>query len=82
MRFYTEHYQRAFPFMLAEFTSEEYFLAAEQLLHCYGCRTFRRGLLDEEPQTVGRYQPDQLLMASTLLTQLFDVQPVPAQVTA
>lgn len=84
VRFYAGHYQRAFPFVLAEFTSEEYFPAAEQLLHCYSCRTFGRGLnwlglLDEEFRAVGQHQPDQLLMASALLTQLFDVQPMPTQ---
>lgn len=87
VRFYAGHYQRAFPFVLAEFTSEEYFPAAEQLLHCYGCRTFGRGLnwlglLDEESQAVGRHQPEQLLMASALLTQLFDVQSISAQATS
>lgn len=63
VRFYAGHYQRAFPFVLAEFTSEEYFPADEQLLHCYGCRTFGRslnwlGLLDEESQAIPQHQPD------------------------
>lgn len=84
VRFYAGHYQRAFPFVLAEFTSEEYFPAAEQLLHCYGCRTFGRGLnwlglLDEDPPAPDRYQPDDPLTASALLAQLFDVRPVSGQ---
>jgi hypothetical protein len=59
VHFYAGYHQRAFPFVLAEFTSEEYFPAAEQLLHCYSCRTFGRGLdwlglLDEESQAVGQ----------------------------
>lgn len=83
VRFYAEHYQRAFPFVLAEFTDAAYRTPLEQLAHCYGIRTFERGLnwfglLNSEPQPVELHQPDQLLTASSLLGQLFDVQQGPA----
>ena len=81
--FYAAHYQRAFPFVLAEFTDPAYRTSLEQLTHCYGVRTFERGLnwfglLGPEPQPVALHQPDQLLTAAPLLAQLFDVQQGPA----
>ncbi|TGE13821.1 hypothetical protein [Hymenobacter elongatus] len=80
--FYAAHYQRAFPFVLAEFTDPVYRTPLEQLTHCYGVRTFERGLnwfglLGPEPQASVLYQPDQPLSASPLLAQLFDVQQAP-----
>ena len=80
--FYAAHYQRAFPFVLAEFTDPAYRTPLEQLTHCYGVRTFERGLnwfglLGPEPQPSVRYQPDQPLGASPLLAQLFEVQQGP-----
>ena len=83
VHFYAAHYQRAFPFVLAEFTDPAYRTPLEQLAHCYGVRTFERGLnwlglLDAEPQPVGLHEPDQLVTASPLLAQLFDVQQGPA----
>lgn len=82
VRFYAEHYQRAFPFVLADFTDPAYRTPLEQLAHCYGVRTFERGLnwfglLGPEPQSVVLHQPDQPLTASPLLAQLFDVQQGP-----
>ena len=81
--FYAERYQRAFPFVLAEFTDPAYRTPLEQLTHCYGVRTFERGLnwfglLGPEPQLAVLHQPDQPLGASPLLAQLFDVQQGPA----
>ena len=81
--FYAERYQRAFPFVLAEFTDPAYRTPLEQLTHCYGVRTFERGLnwfgvLGPEPQPALLHEPDQLLSASPLLAQLFDVQQGPA----
>lgn len=83
VHFYAERYQRAFPFVLAEFTDPAYRTPLEQLTHCYGVRTFERGLnwfglLGPEPQPVVLHQPDQLVSASPLLAQLFDVQQGPA----
>ena len=81
--FYAERYQRAFPFVLAEFTDPAYRTPLEQLTHCYGVRTFERGLnwfglLGPEPQPAVLHPPDQPLSASPLLAQLFDVQQGPA----
>ena len=81
--FYAVHYQRAFPFVLAEFTDPAYRTSLEQLTHCYEVRTFERGLnwfglLGPEPQPVALHQPDQPLTAAPLLDQLFDVQQGPA----
>ena len=81
--FYAALYQRAFPFVLAEFTDPVYRTPLEQLTHCYGVRTFERGLnwfglLNPEPQLTVLHQPDQPLNASPLLAQLFDVQQGPA----
>ena len=81
--FYAERYQWAFPFTLAEFTDPAYRTPLEQLTHCYGVRTFERGLnwfglLIPEPQPRVFHQPDQQLSASGLLAQLFDVQQEPA----
>lgn len=81
--FYAEHYQRAFPFVLAEFTHPAYRTPLEQLTHCYGVRTFERGLnwfglLRPEPQPAVLHQPYQPLSASPLLAQLFDVEKGPA----
>ena len=81
--FYAERYQRAFPFVLAEFTDPAYRTPLEQLIHCYGVRTFERGLnwfglLGPGPQPSVLCQPDQPLRASPLLAQLFDVQQGPA----
>lgn len=69
--------------MLAEFTDPAYRTPLEQLSHCYGVRTFERGLnwfglLRPEPQPAVLHQPDQLMSASTLLLQLFEVQQMPA----
>ena len=76
--FYAAHYQRAFPFVLAEFTDPVYRPPLEQLTNCYGVRTFERGLnwfglLGPEPQPAVLHQPDQPLTVSPLLAQLFDV---------
>lgn len=81
--FYAAHYQRAFPFVLAEFTDPAYRTPLEQFTHCYGVRTFERGLnwfglLGSESQVPVFHQPDQSLTASPLLAQLFDVQQGPA----
>lgn len=81
--FYAARYQRAFPFVLAEFTDPAYRTPLEQFTHCYGVRTFERGLnwfglLGPEPQSAVLHQPDQPLGASPLLAQLFDVQQGPA----
>jgi hypothetical protein len=81
--FYAALYQRAFPFVLAEFTDPAYRTPLEQLTHCYGVRTFERGLnwfglLGPEPQPAVLHQPDQPLTASPLLAQLFEVQQGPA----
>lgn len=81
--FYAEYYQRAFPFVPAEFTDPVYRTPLEQLTHCYGVRTFERGLnwfglLGPQPQSAVLPQSDQLLTASPLLAQLFDVQQGPA----
>lgn len=81
--FYAEYYQRAFPFVLSEFTDPAYRTPLEQLTHCYGVRTFERGLnwfglLGPEPQPAVLHQPDQPLSASPLLALLFDVQQGPA----
>ena len=81
--FYAAHYQRAFPFVLAEFTDPAYQTPLEQLTHCYGVRTFERGLnwfglLGPEPQSAVFHQPDQPLSASPQLAQLFDMQHGPA----
>ncbi|MFD2788038.1 hypothetical protein [Hymenobacter rubripertinctus] len=80
--FYAAHYQRAFPFVLAEFTDPAYRTPLEQLSHCYGVRTFERGLnwfglVRHEPQPAALHQPDQLTSAFTLLLQLFEVQQMP-----
>ncbi|RFP64406.1 hypothetical protein D0N36_14560 [Hymenobacter lapidiphilus] len=81
--FYAAHYQRAFPFVLAEFTDPAYRTPLEQLTYCYGVRTFERGLnwfglLGSESQVPVLHQPDQSLTASPLLAQLFAVQQGPA----
>ena len=81
--FYAALYQRAFPFMLAEFTDPAYRTPLEQLTHCYGVRTFERGLnwlglLGPEPQSAVLHRPDQQLRASPQLAQLFDVLQGPA----
>lgn len=81
--FYAALYQRAFPFVLAEFTDPAYRTPLEQLTHCYGVRTFERGLnwlglLGPEPQPAVLHQSDQSLTASSLLAQLFDVHQGPA----
>ena len=52
--FYDAHYQRAFPFVLAELTDPVYRTPLEQFTYCYGVRTFERelnwfGLLGPEP---------------------------------
>ena len=83
VHFYADRYQQAFPFVLAEFTDPAYRTPLEQLTHCYGVRTFERGLnwfglLGPEPQPAVLHQPDQLVSASPLLAQLFDVQQGPA----
>ena len=44
VHFYAAHYQRAFPFVLADFPDPAYRTPREQLAHCYGVRTFERGL--------------------------------------
>ena len=80
--FYAERYRRAFPFVLAEFTDPAYRAPLEQFTHCYGVRTFERGLnwfglLGPELQPAVLHQPDRLLSASPLLAQLFDVQQGP-----
>ncbi|OWP61435.1 hypothetical protein CDA63_19410, partial [Hymenobacter amundsenii] len=80
--FYAAHYQRAFPFVLAEFTDPAYRTPLEQLTYCYGVRTFERGLnwfglLGSESQVPVLHQPDQSLTASPLLAQLFAVQQGP-----
>lgn len=82
MHFYAEHYQRAFPFVLAEFIDAAYRIPLEQLTHCYGVRTFKRGLnwfglLSPEPRPAVLHQPDQPLTVSPLLAQLFAVQQGP-----
>ena len=81
--FYTAYYQRAFPFVLAEFTDPAYRTPLEQLTQCHGVRTFERGLnwlglLGPEPQSAALHQPDQPPRASPQLAQLFDVQQGPA----
>ena len=83
VHFYAERYQRAFPFVLAEFTDPAYRTPLEQLIHCYGVRTFERGLnwlglLGPEPHSAVLHQPYQPLRASPQLAQLFDVQQGPA----
>lgn len=81
--FYAERYQRAFPFVRAEFTNPAYRTPLEQLTHCYGVRTFERGinwfgLLGPELQSAVLHQADQPLSASPLLAQFLDVQQGPA----
>lgn len=83
VHFYAAHYQRAFPFVLAEFTDTAYRTPLDQLAHCYGVRTFERGLnwlgltepLYLPPE---RHRPDAQVTASPLLAQLFEVQQGPA----
>ena len=83
VRFYATHYQRAFPFVLGDFTNATYSTPLEHLAHCYGIRTFERGLnwfglLETASQPAGLHRLDSPLTASPLLRQLFEVQQGPA----
>jgi len=83
LRFYAEHYRQAFPFVLAEFPNAAYRTPGEEFADWYGLRTFERGLnwlgvLDAQLQLVGLPQPEQLVTASPLLAQLFEVLQGPA----
>jgi len=76
--FYAEHYQRAFPIALADFTGATYASPAEQLASCYEVRTFERGLnwfglvAASEP-ALGLARPEGLISVSPLLMQVFEV---------
>lgn len=80
--FYAEKYQRAFPYVLADFAGATYSTPPEQLLNCYTVRTFDRalnwfGLIDVQH---GRYYLDvhcSWVAASSLLPQLFEVWQTP-----
>ncbi|RZK22823.1 MAG: hypothetical protein EOO63_18090 [Hymenobacter sp.] len=82
-RFYADHYQRAFPFVLAEFTDPAYGTASGQFTSCYEVRTFERslnwlGLVQVVSPSARADHPDQQVLASAWLTQLFEVQQGPA----
>lgn len=81
--FYADHYQRAFPFVLAEFTDPAYGTALAQFASCYEVRTFERSLnwlglveADSPPARVAHL--DEQVWAAPLLAQLFEVQLGPA----
>ena len=81
--FYAEHYQRAFPFVLAEFTDPAYGTPLVQFTVCYEVRTFERslnwlGLVETVAPPAGVNHPDQQVLATPLLAQLFEVPPGPA----
>lgn len=81
--FYADYYQRAFPFVLAEFPDPAYRTPQEQFTSCYKVRTFERSLnwlgLVEAVATPARVaHSDQQVRAAPLLAQLVEVQPGPA----
>ncbi|MGI4736795.1 MAG: hypothetical protein ACRYG7_16620 [Janthinobacterium lividum] len=81
--FYAELYQRAFPFVLAEFTDPAYGTPLTQFTSCYEVRTFERslnwlGLVEAVCPPARVDQPDQQVLASALLAQLVEVQQAPA----
>ena len=81
--FYAELYQRALPFVLAEFTDPAYRTPLAQFTSFYTVRTFERSLnwlgfveVVSPPARVDH--PDRQVRATALLAQLVEVQQGPA----
>jgi hypothetical protein len=81
--FYADCYQRAFPFVLAEFTDPAYRTPQQQFTACYAVRTFERslnwlGLVEAGAPSARVAHSDQQVLVAPLLAQLFEMQPGPA----
>ena len=77
LQFYADKYQQAFPHLLDGFIGTAWHNPAEQLLSCYGHRTFGHfaqwfGLADIEEYRLGREQADCLVSVEPLLKQVFE----------
>lgn len=76
--FYADKYQQAFPFLLADLPGTAWHSPAEQLLSCYGHRTFGHfgqwfGLTSMEEPRLGRERANCLVSPTPLLGQLFEL---------
>ena len=76
LQFYADKYQQAFPFLLADLPGTAWHSPAEQLLSCYGHRTFSHfgkwfGLTTIEEYRMGLERADCLVSPTPLLGQLF-----------
>ena len=78
LQFYADKYQQAFPNLLDALPGTPWSTPAEQLLSCYGLRTFEHfanwfGLATIEEYRMGRKQADCLVAPMPLLGQLFEL---------
>ena len=76
LKFYADKYQQAFPHLLDDLSGTTWSTPAEQLLSCYGHRTFGHfahwfGLATIEQYRLGREQAECLVAPTPLLRQLF-----------